>query len=61
MAGSQAKHGRWPTWLAPLTAIVLPVATVRRTEEMRLWQAAAVHALGVVMALEALTAVLAWA
>lgn len=51
----------WPVALAPLGAIVLPVATVRHTESMRLWQAAIVHLVGAALTLAAVAALLAWA
>lgn len=47
--GSVASRRRWPWWVALLTATVLPVATARRTGHARTWQAAIVHALGMVM------------
>ncbi len=51
---------RWPLWLAPLSAIVLPTATVRRTEHMRLWQAAIIHVFGLVLVAAVYLLAIAW-
>lgn len=50
MKQSPARRGQpWPWWIAPVTAVVRPTTTVARAGHARLWQAAVVHGIGLLM------------